>query len=137
VIDRVIAAAEARGHIVVAAAGNAGPAAPPAYPAASQGAIAVTAVDQAGRVYAHANRGDYMSMAALGVAVPAAAPNGGFTTYSGTSFAAPFVSARLAECLGRRDVGRARACIRKMEAEAKDLGAPGRDPVYGYGLLAP
>jgi hypothetical protein len=30
----------------------------------------------------------------------------------------------------------AQACIRKMLAAARDLGAPGRDPVYGAGWLA-
>ena len=133
-VDRVIAAAVARGHIVVAAAGNGGPVAPPAYPAASPGAIAVTAIDRAGRVYASANRGSYISMAAFGVAIGAEAPDGTLQPHSGTSFAAPFVSAHLAACVKHMAPG---ACVTKMEGKARDLGTPGRDPIYGYGLLVP
>ena len=133
-VDRVIAAAVARGHIVVAAAGNGGPVAPPAYPAASPGAIAVTAIDRAGRVYASANRGSYISMAAFGVAIGAEAPDGTLQPHSGTSFAAPLVSAHLAACVKHMAPG---ACVTKMEGKARDLGTPGRDPIYGYGLLVP
>lgn len=133
-VDRVIASAVARGHIVVAAAGNAGPLAPPAYPAASPGAIAVTAIDRDGRVYVSANRGKYISMSAFGVAIGAEAPDGTLKPHTGTSFAAPFVSAHLAACVKRLAPS---ICVSQMAARARDLGAPGRDPVYGHGLLVP
>ena len=136
-VDRAIAAVRARGHLVVAAAGNEGPAAPPAYPAASSGALAVTAIDREGRIYADANRGPYIEISALGVGVGAEAPDGSLKPHSGTSFAAPFVSAALARCLRSPDPGKSVACVRSMEARARDLGLPGRDPVYGYGLLVP
>lgn len=136
-LDRVIAAAAARGHIVVAAAGNEGPAAPPTYPAASPGALAVTAIDQTGRVYPKANRGAHIEIAAFGVGIGAEAPDGTLKPHSGTSFAAPFVSASLARCLPSPDAALSGGCVRAMEARARDLGAPGRDPVYGYGLLNP
>lgn len=134
-VDRVIATATARGHIVVAAAGNGGPAAMPAYPAASPGAVAVTAVDGSGGVYMHANHGDYITIAALGVGVVAAAPDGRWHQFSGTSFAAPLVAAELAGCVSRTKGHDGKACVARMERGARDLGAPGRDPVYGFGLL--
>lgn len=134
-VDRVISAATAKGHLIVAAAGNGGPAALPAYPAASPGAIAVTAVDHDGQAYLHANRGDYITIAATGVAVPAAAPDGTFKTFTGTSFAAPAVTVHLASCMSQ-GMKRAQICVTQMERNAHDLGAVGRDPVYGYGLLA-
>ncbi len=136
-VDRVIATATARGHIVVAAAGNGGPAAMPAYPAASPGAVAVTAVDGSGDVYMHANHGDYITIAALGVDVSAAAPDGSWHQFSGTSFAAPLVAAELASCVSRTRGHDGKACVARMEHDARDLGAPGRDPVYGFGLLVP
>ncbi len=136
-VSRVIAAATAKGHLIVAAAGNGGPMALPAYPAASPGAIAVTAVDGDGQVYLHANRGPYVTIAALGVGIPAAAPDGTMKPYSGTSFAAPVVAAHLANCMTKSNASRAKTCVLQMEASARDAGAPGRDPVYGYGVLTP
>jgi Subtilase family len=136
-VDRVIAAATARGHIIVAAAGNGGPSAPAAYPAASPGAVAVTAIDRTGRVYLNANRGDYIDISAIGVSIGAEAPDGSLRPHSGTSFAAPFVSASLARCQATVDVRHRQGCVKQMETRARDLGAPGRDPIYGYGLLVP
>ena len=54
--------ASARGTVLVAAAGNAGPDAPPAYPGALPEVIAVTAVDQHGAVFPEANHGDYIAL---------------------------------------------------------------------------
>ena len=56
--------AAAKGAVLVAAAGNGGPGAPPAYPAALPGVIAVTAVDQEGHVYSKANQGSYIAFSA-------------------------------------------------------------------------
>jgi Subtilase family len=136
-VDKVIAAATARGHIIVAAAGNGGPNAPAAYPAASPGAVAVTAIDRTGKVYLNANRGAYIDMSAIGVGIGAEAPDGTLRPHSGTSFAAPFVSASLARCQASTKPRNGQNCISLMEKRARDLGAPGRDPIYGYGLLVP
>ena len=73
-------------------------------------------------------------MAAFGVAIGAEAPDGTLQPHSGTSFAAPFVSAHLAACAKQMAPV---ACVRQMSTKARDLGAPGRDPIYGYGLLIP
>lgn len=134
ILDRVIARVLAAGHIVVAAAGNEGPASPPAYPAALSGVIAVTAVDERNRVYRYANRGPYIRVAARGVGVPAATPDGRLAPHSGTSFAAPHVAAVLARCARRVSTANA-GCVAAMERDAVDLGDPGRDPVYGVGLV--
>jgi hypothetical protein len=135
ILDTLIARVVARGHIVVAAAGNGGPAAPPAYPAAIPSVVAVTAVDSANRVYRYANQGDYIAFAAEGVAVPAAAAHGSIAAFSGTSFATPHVTAELARCLQKTGKAKGDQCVKSMQLAARDLGAPGRDPVYGYGLL--
>lgn len=135
-VDRVIGAATAHGIIVVAAAGNGGPAALPAYPAASRGAVAVTAVDASDQIYLHANRGPYIAVAARGVDVPAALGDGTLRSFSGTSFAAPVIAAYLSRCARKQSTSRATQCIARMQKEARDLGAPGRDPVYGYGLIS-
>jgi subtilisin family serine protease len=85
-----------KGIVFVAAAGNGGSDAS-AYPAAyKEEVIAVTAVDRNQRVYDHANHGDYIDVAAPGVRIWTALPNGKEGLQSGTSFAAPFVTAIVA-----------------------------------------
>ena len=86
-----------QGMIFVAAAGNGGPDASAAYPAAyNDEVIAVTAVDRNQQLYDHANRGDYIDVAAPGVRIWTALPNNKEGALSGTSFAAPFVTAIVA-----------------------------------------
>ena len=135
VLDTLIARVIANGRMVVAAAGNGGPSAPPAYPAAIPKVVAVTAVDSANRVYRYANQGDYIAFAAPGVGVQAAAAQGSIAAYSGTSFATPHVSAELARCLQKAGKAKGAQCVTSMQLAARDLGAPGRDPVYGYGVI--
>lgn len=122
-----IRALQARGCLVVAAVGNDGPAASPLYPASYSGVVAVTGVDAKGRLLPEAGKAAHIDFAALGAGVKVAAPGGGLTNARGTSYAAPVVAARLAV---RPDLG-------ALAAEARDLGAPGLDPVFGKGLIEP
>ena len=124
--------AVARGTVLVAAAGNGGPEAPPAYPAAYDGVLAVTAIDSLFNPFPAANRGDYIDLAAPGVDVPTL---DGTTPVlrSGTSLAAPFVTALLAAETAAVGLSPDEA-VSWLEGEAIDLGAPGRDDVYGWGL---
>ena len=96
-----LAAVHARGVVMVAAAGNEGPAAPPLYPAADAHVIAVTATDADDRLYALANRGRHIAVAAPGVDVLEPAPNDGMQVISGTSVAAAHVSGIAALILER------------------------------------
>lgn len=91
-VRRLINAAYARGIVLIAAAGNAGPNSPPLYPAAEPKVIAVTATDASDRLYGSANRGGYIAVAAPGVDVFVAAPDGGYGIQSGTSFSAAEIS---------------------------------------------
>ena len=50
-------------------------------------------------------------------------------------FAAPVVAAYLARCQGRSGIKRSAVCVEIMQTHARDLGAPGRDPIYGFGLV--
>jgi subtilisin family serine protease len=135
VLKRAIASAQAKGMTIIAAAGNNGAGAEPSYPAAYPGVIAVTAVDGKRDVYRRATQGDYIDLAAPGVDLWVAAPGGGGTTKSGTSYAVPFISAAAA-ILHASDTTRNPVDLQAaLENSTVDLGKPGRDKTYGQGLL--
>lgn len=92
ILAKAIDAADAQGIVLVAAAGNGGPQAKPAYPAALPAVIAVTATSDSDELYKDANRGAYIAVAAPGVDIVAAAPKGAYDISSGTSLAAAHVS---------------------------------------------
>jgi subtilisin family serine protease len=116
--------------ILVAAAGNRGPKGPPAYPAAIDSAFAVTAVSLDGDAYRHANTGDYIDIAAPGIDLPTTSRQ----ITSGTSLAVPFVTAAVARMVQMCGVT-PREAEERLQANARDLGAPGRDSSFGWGLL--
>jgi len=130
-VARAIAAVQRQGVHIVAAVGNDGPAAPPAYPASYPGVIAVTAVDGRGRALIEAGRAAHLDYAAPGADMLAASADGVWRKVRGTSYAVPFVAARAAAALGRG------AVIPALDREALDLGRAGPDPVFGRGLLCP
>jgi subtilisin family serine protease len=121
--------------IIVAAAGNNGAGAEPSYPAAYPGVIAVTAVNRQLDVYNRATRGEYVDLAAPGVDLWVAAPGGGGTTRSGTSYAVPFVSAAAAVLRASNATLDASSLQAVLENGTLDLGKPGRDTTFGHGLL--
>lgn len=135
-LQRLVTRLLERGHALVAAVGNDGPAAPPLYPAAYPGVVAVTALDARGRVLPEAGRGEHVAFAAPGVAADLPAPGGRRQAVRGTSFAAPRVARRLAIELAAPAVDARERALQRLVAEALDLGAAGRDPVYGFGALA-
>ncbi len=132
---RLVRRAVERGALVIAAAGNRGPDAAPLYPAAIREALAITAIDARDNVYAKAARGAHISVAAPGVEVLSSAPGARYLPASGTSFAAAHVSALAALVLEKRPALDPAELRRALEAAARDLGAPGRDPVFGAGAI--
>ncbi|WP_420348444.1 S8 family serine peptidase [Pelagibius sp.] len=123
------------GMILIAAAGNEGPNAAPVFPAGYAPVLAVTAVDAALQPYTEANRGDYIDLAAPGVDVWSARSGRGGRYSSGTSFAAPFVAASAAVLLALEPDVSAEAMRQRLTDSARDLGSPGRDSTFGWGLL--
>ncbi len=135
VLETATASLVERGVIIVAAVGNGGPKADPSYPAALPGVIAVTAVDATDKVYRRAGQGPHVDLAAPGVEVWTAASVSGAKPKTGTSFAAPFVTAAAAAALDLQPDLDAETLIAKLATSARDLGDPGRDDVYGFGLV--
>ncbi len=121
---------------LVAAAGNYGSAAPPAYPAAYDDVIAVTAVDRFRRPYPEANQGTYIDFAAPGVRVPVPCRKGEICYKSGTSYATPYCTALIARILrsGEKKESIKKLAV-KLRKNVEDLGPPGKDPVFGWGLV--
>ena len=128
-VERAIAAAQARGIKIVAAVGNDGPAAPPLYPASQPGVIAVTGVDATNRALVEAGKSLHLDYSAPGADMAAAMPGKGYAIVRGTSFAAPLVSARLALT----------GSTARLDAEAskKGFGQIGRGIVCGPCRVAP
>lgn len=124
-----------QGIEVVAAAGNGGESGSPVYPAAQPGVVAVTAVDAQLSIYKHATHGSYITFSAPGVDIWTAAPGKDGVYVSGSSYAAPFVTAALAIVHQAKPKASWPVLIEKMEHSARDLGTAGKDPVYGWGLV--
>lgn len=125
VVEAVVTNLVSRDFIIVAAVGNDGPAAAPLFPASYAGVVGVTGVDARSRVLIEAGRGAQVDFAALGIHDRA----------RGTSYAAPIVAARLAGLMNGSDEVSARQSIADLTQRARDLGANGRDDIYGYGLV--
>ncbi|HJV61544.1 MAG TPA: S8 family serine peptidase [Albitalea sp.] len=136
-LEQVVHRASAKGMLLVAAVGNDGPAAAPLYPAAYAGVVAVTAVDARGQVLPEACRGPHVAFAAPGAQMAVAALGAErFGSARGTSFAAPLVAGLLAASLQAPDAAAANLAVAALARTAVDAGAPGRDDVYGWGVVA-
>ena len=132
-LERAVASAQARGAVIVAAVGNDGPAAPPAYPASYAGVVAVTGVDKRNRPLIEAGRALHLDYAAPGADILARDRAGRMVPVRGTSFAVPLVAARAAAALDRGVS--LRALLGVLDAEAVPLSRRRPDPQSGRGLL--
>jgi subtilisin family serine protease len=139
--DTVIAAKNA-GIVVVAAAGNSGGAVN--FPAAYPEVIAVSATDKNNVLASWSSRGPEVDLSAPGVDIYSTYKGTGYATFSGTSMAAPHVAGSAALVLntpvgaydlntnGKWDPDEVQ---KKLQDTAVDLGNPGFDNLYGWGLV--
>jgi hypothetical protein len=134
-LERVVGDLIAAGYLIVAAVGNDGPAAPPLYPASYPHVVGVTAVDAHRHVLIEAARGPQVMFASPGADLAAASTDQVYAAVRGTSFAAPFVAALLASALAAPNFADAAAAVDALSKTAIDLGPPGRDLTYGFGLV--
>lgn len=141
-----------RGKVIVASAGNGQLNNPgvPNYPASFPGVIGVGATQPDDNIAPFSSNGDFVDVSAPGhgilstwdsripVNAPAAiAPTHGvgFKNLSGTSMATPIVSGLVALMLQLRPDLSAAEVQGILEKSAVDLGAPGKDPVFGAGRI--
>jgi hypothetical protein len=134
-LAQIVRALTSRGYLLVAAVGNDGPAAPPLYPASYPGVVGVTGVDKHRRALLEAARGKQVMFAAPGADMLAADSGGKYSSVRGTSFAAPIVAALLAQTVSVPDSSARDAAVEALARQAIDLGPPGRDLTYGFGLV--
>lgn len=136
-------AAAAKGVILIAAAGNEaqqsfsnnGPINPIEYPAAFSSVVSVGSVNLNRTWSNFSNYNQYVALVAPGEVIRLAWKNGGYKTESGTSFAAPQVSA-MAAMIKQMDPSVNYVDLMKIvAATSDDKGARGYDPYYGYGLM--
>jgi minor extracellular protease Epr len=135
VLERMVTQLTNQGIVVVAVAGNDGPRAAPVFPGAYPAVLAVTAVDRDGNIYRRAGQGPHVDLAAPGVEVWTAASIKGARGKTGTSFAAPFVTAAVAMLMAENEDMTVEEVTAAVTAAARDLGDPGRDAVFGAGLV--
>jgi hypothetical protein len=131
----ILAAAFGKGMMLVGAAGNAGPQSPPLYPGADEKVLAVTATDADDKLYARANVGSYVAVAAPGVDVLLPTPRGGYAFETGTSVSAALVSGVAALLLERRPAETPAELKRLLMTTATPLGTGAQAATFGAGLV--
>ncbi len=95
----------------------------------------MTAVDGNKKAYRRAGRGTHIDLAAPGVNVWTAASIRGARTKTGTSFATPFVTAAVVLAQNRLALSGHDDIAAMLSEKAEDLGDPGKDDIYGFGLV--
>jgi len=105
-------------------------------PATIPGVLTVAGLDGDGRASVDSSSQGI----SIGVAAPAenllgGLPGGGYAQWAGTSGSAPIVSGVAALIRSKWPDMSAKQVINRIVSTAKDAGAPGKDPLYGYGVL--
>jgi subtilisin family serine protease len=137
-----VAYAVSKGVVVVAASGNLGSGATPGaafWPAAYPGVIGVGATDSSDKVTSFSNSGYFVDVVAPGYSILSTYPRSlnavGYAYESGTSMSTPFVSGLAALLLSANPSLSTTDVTNDILLSARDLGTPGWDPAYGYGLI--
>lgn len=132
------------GILLVASSGNSitPVAGPVVFPAAYDTVIAVGATDLTDLKASFSNFGPEMELSAPGTAIVSTYLNGGYSSIAGTSQAAPHVAGVAALLIGSQTItdqnnnSRINDELRqKLTDNAQDLGAPGRDESFGFGMV--
>jgi len=127
-------AAHAAGMLVVAAAGNNNKD-QPFYPASFNHVVSVAATTNSDTKASFSNFGPKVDLSAPGVSIMSTYPGGLYKLMSGTSMATPHVVGLAALIRSYHPGYTVDEVETAMEANAIDLGTPGRDDTFGYGRI--
>jgi len=105
------------------------------YPARYASCIAVAATDKSDKRARFSSTGPDVGVAAPGVSINSTLLGGGYGTKSGTSMASPHVAGTAALVLVAYPSWTNAQVRAQLQGTADDLGDPGLDPEYGYGLV--
>jgi type VII secretion-associated serine protease mycosin len=135
--DKAFSYAMEHDVVIVAAAGNRGSGTEEVgAPATMPGVLTVAGVNANGVASQDASsQGITIGVAAPSVDLVGVVPGGGYVLWDGTSGAAPIVAGVAALVRAAHPELDAANVIQRIIATARDRGAPGDDPIYGYGLL--
>lgn len=106
-----------------------------AAPARYRNVIAVSSVDSADVITPFSSRGSEVELCAPGINILSTKPGGGYQSWSGTVGACAHVSAAIAVAWGAHRFGTNVQIWNLLVGTARPLGAPGWDPLYGYGRV--
>ena len=135
--DAAFLYAEQKDVVIVAAAGNRiGGNTQVGAPATIPGVLTVAGVDRKNVASVDASSQGI----SIGVAAPAenlvgGLPGGGYAEWAGTSGSTPIVAGVAALIRSKWPDMSAEQVINRIITTARDAGAPGKDPLYGYGIL--
>lgn len=134
VMEEAINYALKKDVVVISAAGNDNTS-QPSFPAAQPGVISVAAVDWEGRRAEFSNFGDHIDIAAPGVHIASTFMDGQYASLSGTSMAAPHVTA-LAGLIRSVNPRLKNTEVAKIMAQTtQKAGRGGYDIYYGNGII--
>jgi thermitase len=143
-LARAVSYAQAKGCLVIAAAGNQG-VATPSYPAGLPGVIAVGATDSVDELASFSNFGPWVTVTAPGVQILSTTPTGTgpsrvqhfYDTRSGTSMACPFVAAEAALLMAQNPSLTAPEVARLILDHVDPITTTGSGPSAASRALAP
>lgn len=125
-----------KGILLIAAAGNSGPGDNTVGdPARYDSVVAVSAIDSANLIAGFSSRGPQVEITAPGVNVLSTTRGGGYGTMSGTSMACPHVAGAAAMAWGSHRTTNNKQVRKLLQMTSFNLGAPGRDNLYGFGRV--
>jgi len=143
ILRQAVAYAYNKGCLLVGASGNYDPDSQGnpgvSYPGSDPYVLAVTATDKTDKVADYSGTGPEVDLAAPGDYISSdwwSKTN--ITSYahaSGTSMSAPFVAGEAALIWGQHPEWTRDQVIQILETGVKDLGTPGQDNAFGYGLV--
>ena len=125
---------QGRGTLMVAAAGNSGDVSP-TYPAAYPTVVSVASTNKNDRRSYFSNYNRDVELSAPGSRITSTTSGGGYATFSGTSAATPHAAGVAAMIKLVRPGLSARKLRKALHRAVDDLGARGRDPLFGFGRL--